>query len=125
MEELSAYRLVGKPFLSRGHFAGRWQVQISANDLARTAYVELRPTTRFAPGAILVKVHVDARSGSSGPVFARIKKEAGYFPEGNDWEYVVADSAGSVEQRGPLPLCANCHADGLGDATFAPPQDAR
>jgi len=125
MQELPTYRSVGKPFLSRGHFAGRWQVQISANELARSAYVDLRPTTRFEPGAVLVKVHIDARSGASGPLFARIKKEAGYFPEGNDWEYVVADSAGVVEQRGPLPLCASCHADGVSDATFAPPPDAR
>jgi hypothetical protein len=124
-EEARTYRAVGRPFLSRGHFAGRWRAQVAVNDAAEPIYMNLRPSSRFPSGAVLVKRHFDAQSGALGPVFARIKREPGYFAEGDDWEYLVVDELGHVEQRGPLPLCARCHAEGLADATFGLPADAR
>jgi hypothetical protein len=123
--EVRAYLPMGRPFRSRGHFGGRWQVQILVNREAEPVYTTLGPTSVFAAGAVLVKTHADADSGASGPLFARIKREPGFFPDGNDWEYVATDAEGRIEDRGALALCARCHAEALGDATFALPPDAR
>jgi hypothetical protein len=39
------------------------------------------------------------------------KRETGYFPEGGDWEYSVADAAGKMKETGKLQSCAQCHAE--------------
>jgi hypothetical protein len=40
------------------------------------------------------------------------KREAGYFPEMNDWEFFTVDGAASkIIERGKLPRCASCHQD--------------
>ncbi|HEY3595760.1 MAG TPA: hypothetical protein VGL13_17860 [Polyangiaceae bacterium] len=124
-EEVASYRQQGKRFVSRGHFAGRWQVQISVNETAERVYASLAPSSRFAEGSVLVKAHFDAQSGAAGPIFARIKREKGFFPEGDDWEYVVTDASFLIEDRGSLALCARCHAEAMADDTFALSRDAR
>jgi hypothetical protein len=124
-DELPQYRPFGPRFVSRGHFAGRWQVQISANAVAEPTLADLGPTSRFAVGSVLVKSHFDAENGAPGPVFARIKRDAGFFPEGDDWEYIAADATLSIEERGQLAFCARCHSEGVADDTFALPPDAR
>jgi hypothetical protein len=118
-------RTIGKPFLSRGHFAGRWRAQVSANEAASQAYVTLSRATRFSPGATLVKTHIEKDSGAPGPVFVMLKRDAGYFPQGGDWEYLVTDKDGWIEDRGPLVLCARCHAEGNADSVFGLPAEAR
>jgi hypothetical protein len=38
------------------------------------------------------------------------KREAGYDPEGGDWEYMVLDGLGKeVRSRGKLESCRTCH----------------
>jgi hypothetical protein len=124
-DELPQYRPVGTRFVSRGHFAGRWKVQIAVNALAEPTYADLGPTSRFAVGSVLVKSHFDAETGAPGPVFARIKRDPGFFPEGDDWEYIATDAAFSIEERGQLAVCARCHSEGIGDDTFVLPPEAR
>jgi hypothetical protein len=123
-DDLSGYRPAGARFVSRGHFAGRWKVEIETNALAEPIFGRLAPSSRFSVGSVLVKRHFDAESDAPGPVFARIKRDAGFFPDVNDWEYVVTDAALLIEERGPLAICAGCHAEGVADDTFALPPEA-
>ncbi len=125
MAEIGTYRPMGRPFISRGHFAGRWKAQVLVNAPASPIYTGLRSSARFPAGAVLVKQHTDKQSGAPGPLFAMVKHEAGYFPDGGDWEFVVTDSNGWIEDRGPLAMCARCHAEGNADWVFGLPADAR
>ena len=61
----------------------------------------------------------------AGPIFAMVKRDPGFFPEGGDWEYVVTDSEGWIEDRGALALCARCHAEAKADWVFPLPADAK
>jgi hypothetical protein len=121
--DLQSVRSVGNAFVSKGHFAGRWNAQVAVNDTARSTYTNLGASSRFAVGSLLVKKH--ATPSAPGPIFAMAKRDLGFFPEGSDWEYVVIDAAGRLEERGKLPLCARCHAEGNADAVFGLPLDGR
>lgn len=123
--DLATVKPAGKPFLSRGHFAGRWTAEVAANALAAPLYAELAPSTKFTVGSVLVKKHALASSSAPGPTFALVKREAGFFPEGGDWEYVALDAEGRVEDRGRLALCARCHAEASADWVFGLPPEAR
>jgi len=123
MGEVASLKSAGGVFVSRGHFAGRWKAETRTNDIAAPIYANLRPSSRFPAGALLVQIHRD--STASGPIFAMQKRDAGFFPEGGDWEYVVTDSAGWIEDRGTLALCARCHAEAKADFTFSLPKDAK
>lgn len=122
MGELAGMHRAGGTFVSRGHFAGRWKAEARVNAAAETLYANLVPTSRFPAGALLVQMHKNP--GSGGPIFAMLKRDAGYFPEGGDWEYVVTDSEGWVEDRGTLALCARCHAEAKADWVFPLPKEA-
>jgi hypothetical protein len=121
--DLPSVRPIGKAFVSKGHFAGRWNAEVAVNDIARPTYTNLGGSSRFAVGSLLVKKH--ATASALGPIFAMAKRDPGFFPEGSDWEYVVIDATGRLEERGKLPLCARCHAEGNADAVFGLPLDAR
>jgi hypothetical protein len=123
--EFATYRAMGPPFLSRGHFAGRWKAQVWANEAGAVVYPTLSSSSRFAAGAVLAKKHTENAGGAPGPVFFMIKREPGFFAQGGDWEYVVTDPEGWLEDRGPLPLCARCHAEGNADWVFGPPAESR
>lgn len=123
--DLQSVRPIGKAFLSRGHFGGRWTAEIAVNETAMQAYSNLAPSSRFRVGSVLVKKHASTSSSSPGPTFAMAKRDASFFPEGGDWEYIVLDAQGKLEQRGKLATCARCHAEGNADHVFGLPQDAR
>jgi len=120
--DLKSVRPVGKAFVSRGHFAGRWTAEVSVNEPAQKLYVDLTPATRFGVGSVLVKKHASTSSSAPGPTFAMAKRDPGFFPEGGDWEYIVLDAEGRVEDRGKLAACARCHAEGNADWVFGPPR---
>lgn len=61
--------------------------------------------------------------------FAMVKREAGYYPDGGDWEYIMMPNDGAVDynvhpfgilpdegssSRGKLTSCAGCHSSGAG-----------
>jgi hypothetical protein len=123
--DLGAYRAVGKPFVSRGHFAGRWQAEVLTNQDASAMYAGLSRSSRFSEGAVLVKKHSEKDSHAPGPIFVMTKRAPGFFPQGGDWEYLVADADGWVEDRGPLPTCGRCHAEAGADWVFGLPAEAR
>jgi len=124
MADLAGYRAVGKPFLSRGHFAGRWRAEVSVSESALPVYTALSRASHFPVGAVLVKKHSES-TGAPGPLFAMVKRDPGFFPAGGDWEFVVTDKDGWLEDRGPLVACARCHAEATADWVFGLPADAR
>ena len=91
---------MGEAFVSRGHFAGRWTAEVLVNEIGRSFYVDRRVGAQFPVGSVLVKKHRDRLSSAPGPVFVMIKREAGSFPAGEDWEYVVTDADGWIGDRG-------------------------
>ncbi|HMI83593.1 MAG TPA: hypothetical protein VK550_05830 [Polyangiaceae bacterium] len=123
--DLQSVHPVGKAFVSRGHFAGQWTAQVAVNETALPVYTLLAPSSRFDVGSVLVKKHTSTRTSAPGPSFAMSKREAGFYPEGGDWEYVVLDAEGHLEDRGKLALCARCHAEANADWVFGLPTEAR
>ena len=116
---------MGSPFVSRGHFAGKWKAEVWVSGPGAEGYASVTRSSRFAPGTVLVKKHSERSSGAPGPVFVMIKRDAGFFPEGGDWEYLATDQDGWIEDRGALVACARCHAEANGDWVFGLPADAR
>jgi hypothetical protein len=83
---------------------------VYVNDAGRRAMLEeLRP--RFPRGTLIVKEKLPARDSSEPELLtAMYKREAGYDPEGGDWEYMVLDGQGKeVRARGKLESCRACH----------------
>ena len=123
--DLQSVRPVGKAFVSRGHFGGRWTAEIAVNESAMQLFTNLAPSSRFGVGSVLVKKHASTSSSTPGPTFAMAKRDPGFFPEGGDWEYIVLDAEGRLEDRGKLAACARCHAEANADRVFGLPQEAR
>lgn len=75
------------------------------------------------------RVNSDGSKGNLMVTFAMFKREAGYYAEGGDWEYVMmpydenndydANPNGMLpsegEMRGKLASCAGCHSAAQGD----------
>ncbi|MCC6646691.1 MAG: hypothetical protein IT374_14100 [Polyangiaceae bacterium] len=104
---------------SRGHNPPFWSGHVKVNDALLATYRALGPESAVQVGAIAVEAHKDSE-GRPGPTYAMVKREAGFDTAGGDWEYLVLDGAGQVEQRGVIPLCARCHADAAVDHLFGP-----
>ncbi len=123
-DDLATFQSMGAPFVSRGHFAGKWKAEVRANPAASEVYGRLARSSQFQAGSVLVKKHMEKDSGAPGPIFAMVKHKPGYFRDGGDWEYVVTDAQGWVEDRGPLVACARCHAEATADWGFGLPASA-
>lgn len=104
---------------SRGHNPPFWSGSVKVNGALDATYRALGPESRVAAGAIAVEEHKDSE-GKPGPTYAMVKRDAGFDTQGGDWEYLVLDRAGRVEQRGAIGLCARCHADAPVDHLFGP-----
>ena len=102
---------------SSGHFTGELDGEVLANDAAR-AYPALGPRLALPPGATLLERHVARSAEATAVYFAMVKRAAGYDPDGGDWEYLVVDPEGRIEERGRLPLCRRCHAEAPHDHLF-------
>ena len=123
--ELGGYRSMGVPFVSRGHFAGRWRAEVSVNAAGSAVYASLSRSSHFPVGAVIAKKHLERDAGTLGPLFVMIKRAPGFFPQGGDWEYLVTDKDGWIEDRGPLATCARCHVEANADWVFGLPAEAR
>lgn len=109
-------KLNGVRFVSQGHAAGRWEVDLWANDAAREA---LAARARAVPvGAVVVAEHFEHVDGKPGPVMMMEKREEGYAPEHGDWRYVVVGSSGQLVKDGVVESCAGCHDDAPMDGLF-------
>jgi hypothetical protein len=85
-------------------------ITVYVNEPGRRAMLEeLKP--RFPAGSLIVKEKLTARDSSEPELLtAMYKREAGYDPEGGDWEYFVLDGRGrEVKARGKLESCRACH----------------
>jgi hypothetical protein len=85
-------------------------VTVYVNDAGRRAMLEeMKP--RFPIGSLVVKEKLDTRDSPEPELLtAMYKREAGYDPEGGDWEYLVLDGRGKeVRARGKLESCRACH----------------
>jgi hypothetical protein len=65
----------------------------------------------FPEGSVLVK-EKRSKPDDKTPELATvmIKRQAGYYPEGGDWEYAVVDAKGKTLEDGKIQRCASCHA---------------
>jgi hypothetical protein len=99
------------------HLTGQLDGEVLVDDAA-TAYPALGPLRPIAPGATLIERLYPHGVPDVAAYFAMAKRAPGYDPAGGDWEYLVLDAAGHIEQRGRLPLCGRCHADAPHDHLF-------
>jgi hypothetical protein len=107
-----------KPFPSLGHFSARYSAVVHVDASARDGYLNLVAGSLLPVGATVAELHTDPRTGQPGPLLAMHKIAA------NRWEYLVVDALGRIEERGELPLCQRCHADGVADHLFGLPRPA-
>jgi len=99
------------------HLSGELEGEVLAGPAAGT-YPVLGPTSALAPGATVVERLFEPRGPEPAAYFVMVKRAPGYDPAGGDWEYLVLDASGRVEERGKLPLCARCHAEAPHDHLF-------
>ena len=99
------------------HFTGQLDGEILADDGA-AAYPALGPLRPIAAGATLVERLLARGTPDVAAYFAMTKRPPGYDPASGDWEYLVLDATGRIEQRGRLPACARCHVDAPRDHLF-------
>ena len=66
---------------------------------------------KFPVGSMIVKEKLGSADSTKPELLtAMIKREAGYNPEGGDWEYLVLDGqAMIIMERGKLTRCSSCH----------------
>ena len=82
-----------------------------ANDLARGAMLSKEPV-RFPTGSILVREKLLTATASNPTVLvAMIKREKGFNPKANDWEFLtVSGDLKKIEKREKQGKCQGCHA---------------
>jgi hypothetical protein len=111
-------------FVSQGHAAGRWDVDVWANEPAERA---LASRARETPvGAIVVEEHYErARdvasapdASANGPIMVMEKMAPGFSKDHGDWRYVVVGSQGQLVKSGVIESCAGCHDDAPMDGFF-------
>jgi hypothetical protein len=104
-------------FVSHGHAAGRWEIDVWANEVAAKA---LAARARSVPvGAIVVAEHYERNEGrTAGPVYVMEKRAPGYAPDHGDFRYVVVGSQGQLVGEGVVESCAGCHDDAPMDGFF-------
>ncbi len=103
------------------HFAGAHDGEVVTN-AAAAAYPTLGPRSDLPVGSMIVETH---RSRGRDDIVAHLvmtKRSPGFDPRGGDWEYAVVTATGEIEDRGPLPTCARCHAEAPHDRLFGPPR---
>jgi len=101
------------------HEAGSVDAEIFAN-AAAVPYPKLGPSRQASPGATLVEQLSTPGEDRVLAVFAMRKRDAPYAPRGGDWEFAIARPNGDVLERGRLPRCARCHAEGPYDGLYGP-----
>lgn len=115
-------KLTKAPMESQGHAAGRFEVEIFANELASRA---LKDKVKLAPiGAVVIKEHRErapSLGGAPGPTMMMEKRQAGFAPDRGDWQYTVVNSKGELVAGAGLDACAGCHEDAPYDHLFALP----
>lgn len=106
-------------FVSNGHAAGRFDVDVYANAEGKTALAS--DTAPVPAGARFVMEHFEragTSAGKTGAIMMMEKRERGFDAERGDWRYVVIGASGELVKDGVLESCAGCHADAPRDHVF-------
>jgi hypothetical protein len=85
-------------------------IVVYVNEIGRNAMLtEKNP--QFPQGSAIVKEKLSsAKSTSPELLTAMIKREKGFNPSGNDWEFfVLSGDAKSIQAHGKLDNCLACH----------------
>jgi hypothetical protein len=70
------------------------------------------PWGKFPAGSLLLKEKIGRDDGRTKLFTGMYRREKGYWAEGGDWEYFVAEGGGGkIVERGKLARCASCHED--------------
>ena len=85
-------------------------ISVFVNSVGRESMMT-KQQPKYPVGSMIVKEKLATANSTSPEVLtAMIKREAGYYPEGGDWEYLVLDGAASkIVERGKLTRCSGCH----------------
>ena len=80
---------------------------------SHTASLMREPRVESYPeGSVVAKVKLIEGSSEPTGIAFMIKREAGYNPEGRDWEYLVFEGKPlKLSARGALSTCQGCHAE--------------
>ncbi len=114
----STFTKVNKARLvSQGHAAGRWDVDVWANEPAVKALASR--ARAVPPGAVIVQEHHergDARQ--KGPIMVMEKRPPGFSKDHGDWRFAVVGSQGQLVKDGAIEACAGCHDEAPMDGLF-------
>ncbi len=82
-----------------------------ANDIAHRAMLSIGPL-RFPTGSMLVREKLlTPRASSPAVLVVMIKREKGFNPKANDWEFLtVSGDQKKIEKREKEGSCLQCHA---------------
>ena len=106
-------------FVSKGHAAGRWDVDVYVSSAGKDAFGLERGD--FPVGTQIIEEHFErARTGAeaTGPVMMMEKRARGFDPEHGDWRFVVVGAGGDVVKDGAIESCRGCHDDAPRDHVF-------
>ena len=83
---------------------------VYVNEAARDVFGR-SPSATFPPGAIIVREKLPAVTSITPDLIAvMIKREPGFNPKANDWEFAVVSSVGKrVTHREKTGSCQKCH----------------
>jgi cytochrome P460 len=85
-------------------------ISVYVNEQGREPMM-MKRVPSFPVGSMIVKEKLSDKSSKEPELLtAMIKRSAGFYPEGGDWEYLVLDgSASKIVERGKLDQCKACH----------------
>jgi hypothetical protein len=85
-------------------------ITVYVNDIGKQALLKA-VNPQFPQGAIIVKEKLQNQTSSTPELLtAMIKRENGFNPASNDWEFMVlSGDAKTVIERGKLENCITCH----------------
>lgn len=107
-----------KRFPSGGHFFGRFDAEIRANEAARATYASIGPGVTLPAGAVVAELLV-GKDGTPGPILAMEKGADG-------WVFVEAQADGTLVRKGALSPCVECHTHVASqDSLFGVPTNGR
>jgi hypothetical protein len=83
---------------------------VYVNPAGHPLFISARPT-EFPEGSVIVREKISGKDSQAPELLTvMVKRAKGFNPGGNDWEYMVLNSAGtSVRSRGKLDSCHACH----------------
>jgi cytochrome P460 len=85
-------------------------ISVFVNPIGRDQMMT-KTSPKYPVGSMIVKEKFGTADSTTPELLtAMIKREAGYNPDGGDWEYLVLDgSASEIVEQGKLTRCSSCH----------------